>query len=55
MTEKLQAPENGQDVRVSLQMSKDAWEKPEIVSYTPAKGAQGISYTPSDGISNLTP
>lgn len=51
MNDKLQAPKNGQD----LQTSKDAWEKPEIVSYTPAKDAQGISYTPSDGISNLTP
>lgn len=31
------------------------WVKPEIASYLPAKAAEGISYRPSDGISNLTP
>jgi hypothetical protein len=31
------------------------WSKPEIVSYKPASAAQGISYLPNDGISNLTP
>lgn len=30
------------------------WVKPEIVSFLPAKAAEGISYRPTDGISNLT-
>jgi hypothetical protein len=30
------------------------WLKPEIVSFLPAKAAEGIRYRPSDGISNLT-
>jgi hypothetical protein len=32
----------------------DAWVKPEIVSFEPAKAAEGISYNPEDGIQNLT-
>ncbi len=31
------------------------WVKPEIASFLPAKAAEGISYRPTDGISNLTP
>ncbi len=31
------------------------WVKPEIVSYSPVTAAEGISYRPSDGLSNLTP
>lgn len=34
--------------------AKEAWSRPEIVSYKPAVSAKGISYTPLDGISNLT-
>jgi hypothetical protein len=30
------------------------WVKPEIVSFLPAKAAEGIRYRPTDGISNLT-
>jgi hypothetical protein len=30
------------------------WVKPEIVSFEPAKAAEGISYNPQDGIANLT-
>ena len=37
------------------EVAKEAWSKPEIVSYKPAASAQGISYTPLDGLSNLTP
>ena len=33
----------------------DTWVKPQIVSFLPAKAAEGISYRPTDGISNLTP
>lgn len=32
-----------------------AWIKPEILSFKPVEAAEGISYRPSDGISNLTP
>ena len=31
------------------------WVKPEMASFLPAKAAEGISYRPTDGISNLTP
>ncbi|MDK2766915.1 hypothetical protein [Sphingomonas sp.] len=31
------------------------WVKPEIASFLPAKAAEGISYRPTDGLSNLTP
>lgn len=34
---------------------KPAWVKPEITSFLPVTEARGISYTPTDGISNLTP
>jgi hypothetical protein len=30
------------------------WIKPEIVSFKPIEAAEGISYNPTDGISNLT-
>jgi hypothetical protein len=33
----------------------EEWVKPEIASFLPAKAAEGISYRPTDGISNLTP
>lgn len=33
----------------------ETWVKPQIVSFLPAKAAEGISYRPNDGISNLTP
>jgi hypothetical protein len=33
---------------------KEAWQKPEIISFQPVVSAQGISYNPADGISNLT-
>jgi hypothetical protein len=33
---------------------KEAWQKPEILSFQPAASAQGISYSPTDGVSNLT-
>lgn len=34
---------------------REQWVKPEIASFLPAKAAEGISYRPTDGISNLTP
>ena len=30
------------------------WVKPRIESFLPAKAAEGISYRPTDGFSNLT-
>ena len=33
----------------------EEWVKPEIASFLPAKAAEGISYRPTDGLSNLTP
>jgi hypothetical protein len=35
--------------------AQEAWEKPEISSFAPVRSAQGISYLPGDGVSNLTP
>jgi len=32
----------------------EGWIKPEIVSFKPVEAAEGISYRPRDGISNLT-
>ena len=34
---------------------REAWITPEIASFSPVKAAQGISYLPGDGQSNLTP
>jgi len=31
------------------------WVKPEITSFEPVKAAEGISYTTSDGLTNMTP
>ena len=35
-------------------VENEEWVKPEIASFLPAKAAEGISYRPLDGISNLT-
>jgi len=32
----------------------EEWVKPEIASFKPVAAAQGISYKPGDGISNLS-
>ncbi|MDB5675719.1 MAG: hypothetical protein JWM65_2701 [Sphingomonas bacterium] len=31
-----------------------AWVKPEITCFAPVQAAEGISYRPNDGISNLS-
>lgn len=46
-----QVPKNEQTVPAE----SEEWVKPEITSFLPAKAAEGISYRPTDGISNLTP
>jgi len=33
---------------------KPEWVKPEITAFAPVQAAEGISYRPNDGISNLT-
>lgn len=33
---------------------EEGWVKPEIVSFKPIEAAEGISYRPRDGFSNLT-
>lgn len=47
-----QLPQNEQTV---ASVKTEEWVKPEIASFLPAKAAEGISYRPTDGISNLTP
>lgn len=32
----------------------EPWVKPEVISYAPVGAAQGISYKPNDGLSNLS-
>lgn len=45
-------PENQTSDQSAL--DNDTWVKPQIASFLPAKAAEGISYRPTDGISNLT-
>jgi len=33
----------------------EVWIKPQLVSFSPVKAAEGISYQPGDGLYNLTP
>lgn len=40
---------------IAHEIEKPRWRKPEITSFKPITDAEGISYQPSDGISNLTP
>ncbi|MCW3846653.1 hypothetical protein OF829_05335 [Sphingomonas sp. LB-2] len=47
-------PEN-REPDTTIAGNDDTWVKPELVSFLPAKAAEGISYRPTDGISNLTP
>ena len=55
MTKNSRGPEMDSNPVDPVEPRKDVWEKPEVFSYAPAKHAQGISYNPTDGISNLTP
>lgn len=32
----------------------DNWVKPAVTSFAPVKAAEGISYRPADGLTNLT-
>ena len=47
-------PPNGADRDQADDLPKNEWVKPEIVSFLPVKAAEGISYRPNDGISNLS-
>lgn len=46
-----ETPANGTP---SDETKETGWIKPEIVSFKPIEAAEGISYRPRDGISNLT-
>ncbi len=34
--------------------ASEQWVKPEVTSYAPVGAAQGISFKPNDGLSNLS-
>ena len=34
--------------------AKPEWVKPELTAYAPVQAAEGISYRPNDGLSNLS-
>jgi hypothetical protein len=60
MSSSEQAPEpiiassvNTSPVRSANEHEKPRWSKPEISSFKPITDTEGISYTPSDGISNM--
>lgn len=38
-----------------VEQDDETWVKPAVTSFAPVKAAEGISYTPTDGLSNLTP
>nr|WP_319566046.1 hypothetical protein [uncultured Rhodoferax sp.] len=49
--------ENNEQESIVVQVDEaklEAWITPKIVSFKPVEAAEGISYTPSDGLSNLT-
>lgn len=48
----MEKPEEKNDVARDGQV--EAWVKPMVTSFAPVKAAEGISYRPNDGISNLT-
>lgn len=43
-----------QNIAVANDEALEAWVKPAITSFAPVKAAEGISYRPSDGLSNLS-
>lgn len=45
---------NDAPVPEAVVVDKPEWVKPEITSFAPVQAAEGISYRPNDGISNLT-
>ncbi len=55
METKLPSMDADAAMSVSSDSAKEPWGKPEITSFAPVTSAQGLSYTPGDGISNLTP
>lgn len=38
-----------------VERDAEPWVKPAVTSFAPVKAAEGISYMPSDGLTNLTP
>lgn len=49
----MQNPEEN-NIAVTDNRADDTWIKPAVTSFAPVKAAEGISYRPTDGISNLT-
>ncbi|HEX6860742.1 MAG TPA: hypothetical protein VF138_11165 [Caulobacteraceae bacterium] len=46
---------NEESVTLGEEQAQDEWVKPAVTSFAPVRAAEGISYLPTDGISNLTP
>ncbi len=43
------------DSQVMGSEAKKPWLEPDIVTFQPAAAAEGVSYNPTDGLTNLTP
>ena len=41
-------------VAVAESRDKPEWTKPELTGFAPVQAAEGISYRPNDGLSNLS-
>jgi hypothetical protein len=39
----------------TVEQEAETWVKPAVTSFAPVKAAEGISYRPTDGLTNLTP
>jgi hypothetical protein len=46
-------PDN--QIPAAVEQDDETWVKPAVTSFAPVKAAEGISYTPTDGLTNLTP
>ncbi len=48
--------QSDQDVTaiVAIDEASEPWVKPEVITYAPVAAAQGISFKPNDGLSNLS-
>lgn len=41
-------------VAVEETVTKREWSKPELTAFAPVEAAEGISFRPNDGLSNLS-
>ena len=44
-----------QNIAAAEAQTGETWIKPEVTSFAPVKAAEGISYNPLDGLTNMTP